>query len=172
MHDQATQGSLTYRLLVFVGPATVISHRIPFKKGRILTSKARIVDHHHHNFTLHIQIFVVIPSIFWSHNAKARKDHFCILNADNGIRTLSPDHKIFQAFAHNGPLRTFKRYGLFGVRDDGNHGYLLKIRISIAWLKPHFLEFTFQKGSRELLSFGKRHATHKFIGGKGNQIGL
>ena len=36
----------------------------------------------------------------------------------------------------------------------------------------NFLEFIFQKGGGELLSFGKWHAPHKFIRGKGNQIGL
>ena len=163
VYDQATQCSLAYRLLVFVGPSTVISHRIPFKKGRILASKARIVDHHHHNFTLHIQVFVIIPAIFRSNNAKASKNYLGILYSNNRIRTLGPDYKIFQPFPYNGTLCSLKLHGLFGISDDGNHGYLLKIRISIARLKPHFLEFTFQKGSCELLSFGKRHAPHKFI---------
>ena len=172
MHDQATQCSLTYRLLVFVGPSTIISHCIPFKKGRILASKARIVDHHHHNFTLHIQVFVIVPAIFGCHNSEASKNHFSILNANNRIGSLSPDYKIFQPFPHNGSLCSLKLHGLFGISDDGDHGYLLKIRISIARLKPHFLEFTFQKGGGKVLSFGKWHAPHKFIRRKGDQIGL
>ena len=98
VHNQRAGSALPGRFFKFVGPATVIGHRIAGEQFWILGRKTRIVDKHHHGFAFDIQTFIVIPVVFRCDNAVTNKHQFRVFDLAEFSDTGGPGKHLVTIF--------------------------------------------------------------------------
>ena len=73
---QGCCSALLCGLLVFVGPAAVIGHRVTLEQRRVLGGEPGVVDQDQYGLAFHIDVGVVIPAIFRRYNAVTNEHNF------------------------------------------------------------------------------------------------
>ncbi len=94
MNNQSTRRALTCSFFIFIGPTTIIGHRITVKELRILCRVAGIVDKHHHGLTFNVETLIIIPVIFGCHDTVADKHHVAVTQIYFICDLHSPSHHL------------------------------------------------------------------------------
>ena len=99
MKHQSTGSTLTLSFFQLVCPTSIISHVAATEK--VFVVEARVVHHGNHNLSLHIDAFVIVPTIFRSVDAETYEKFTDAEreNYDNAQKAMSEDKALQKNYA-------------------------------------------------------------------------
>ena len=171
VNDDSRRRAFRRRDLVFVSPATVISHRVALEHRAVELRRIggiwnrRIVDEHYDRLAAHIDVLVVVPAVLGRDDAVA-DEH------DVGVRHLHfrlKAQRCGDEIAGHGELQFLRarrdgdgRFGRHTVQRD----VLDEGAVGIPGLKPDALELIDEITNGELLAARAGTTTFKLVGGQ------
>ena len=163
MKYQSTGSTLTLRFFQLISPATIIGHVASTEQ--ILIIETRIIHHSNNNLSLHINAFVVIPTIFRRIDTKAHKYEIGIRNYHFLLTTMCPHHDIFREIQiHATFSRLYTDTVLVRTGKGRDFTNRLEITSIVSRLQTQFLEFIGNVVDSLGFILSQRFTTTKFIG--------
>ena len=155
--DDRRGGALPGGLLVLVGPAPVVGHRVALEQRRVLRGEPRVIDQDQHGLAPHVHVGVVVPAVLGRHDAIADENDFTGFHLRFGHHprragdhfVLVPDQTVLavevKGHLHGG-----------GVGFDRDQVDRLQVAVAEQGLQPEFAEARLDELQRQALALRHR----------------
>ena len=137
MDNQCHRCALTSSFFELVSPTTVIGHVVAGKQCRIFSRKTRVIDEHHHGFTFNIKASIVVPLVFWRHDAVTHKHHVRLFHFAQFSDAGGPSEHLLAVFKFCRRFFTSKSHARDCHRINPNQLHWLDITVAINGLQAN-----------------------------------